>query len=85
MEDQGQSTTGRMEEEMMLIRLPGDKAVCVSSYWDEKECGGCTATVLFYADEEFSPPRRHSSCRWELHIFGKGEVDQRDKEGSTSG
>ena len=29
-----------MEGVMMLIRLPGGKAVCVSSYWGEKECGG---------------------------------------------
>ena len=27
-----------MEGVMMLIRLPGGKAVCVSSYWGEKEC-----------------------------------------------
>ena len=73
MEDQGQSTTGGMEEVMMLIRLLGGKALYVSSYWDEKECGGFTAPVLFYAEEEFSPPRRHSSCRWGVaHLRERG-------------
>ena len=50
----GNPPSANMEGVMMFIRLPEGKAVCVSSYWDEKECGGHTATALFYADTRYA-------------------------------